>query len=136
ATESERMYAYDESVRHLERVLEIWDRVEDPDALSGTDRIGLLIRGSQVAEWAGDAARALTLAEEARRAVGEQIEPLRAAAAETCIGRALWFAGRGDDAIDHLAKARQLVPAQPATIERADALAAEGRMLMLVGTFA
>ncbi|MBV9165303.1 MAG: AAA family ATPase, partial [Solirubrobacterales bacterium] len=135
AEEAQRMHAYEESVRHVERALSLWDRVGEPEVLAGGDRFDLLLRGSQLAEWAGDARRALLLGEEARRAVDERVVPLRAAAAEMCIGRALWSAGRGDDAIEHLAAARQLVPQTPPSIERAEALAAEGRMLMLVGRF-
>jgi tetratricopeptide (TPR) repeat protein len=93
------------------------------------------LRVSEVAWWAGDTERALALGEAARRALDERVEPLRAAAAEMRIGRVLWGAGRGDDAIEHLAKARQLVPADPPSLERADALAAEGRALMLTARF-
>ncbi len=132
ATEAERMSAYEEGVRQVERALSLWDRVGEADRPVGIDQVDLLIRGSQVAEWAGDARRALMLAERARRAVDERVAPLRAAAVESRIGRALWFAGRGDDAIEHLAQARRLVPEHPPSIERAEVLADEGRMLMLV----
>lgn len=135
AEEAVRMYAYEESVRHVERALSLWDRVPEPELLAGSDQVDLFMRGSQVAQWAGDARRALLLGEQARRAVDEREAPLRAAAAEMHIGRALWSAGRGDDAIEHAAAARQLVPQEPPSIERAEALAAEGRMLMLVGRF-
>ena len=135
ATEAERMYAYEESTRHVDRALSLWDRVGDPELLAGCDRFDLLVRGTQIAELAGDARRALLLGEEARRAVDERVAPLRAANAEMRIGRALWTAGRGDDAIEHLAAARQLVPQDPPSIARAEALAAEGRMLMLLGRF-
>ena len=55
------------------------------------------------------------------------------AAAETRIGRALWSAGRGDDAIEHLVEARRLVPADPPSVQRAEALAEEAGSLMLTG---
>jgi class 3 adenylate cyclase len=135
AAEAERMYAYNESLRHLERALSLWDRVEEPALLTGTDQFDLLLRASQFADWAGDARRALLLAETARRAVDEHTDPLRAAKAEIRIGRTLHQAGRGDDAIDHLAKARELVPADPPSLDRATALASEGRVLMLAGRF-
>src|SRR5581483_1693872 len=108
--EAERMYAYEEATRHVDRALSLWDRVGEPELLAGCDRFDLLARGTQIAEMAGDARRALLLGEEARRAVDERVAPLRAAAAEMRIGRALWTAGRGDDAIEHFAAARQLVP--------------------------
>jgi class 3 adenylate cyclase len=127
------MNAYEEAVRHLERALTIWDRVATPDQIAGTGRIELMLRASQLAEWAGDPERALALGEQARHDVDEQAASLLAATAETRIGRALWMAGRGDDAIAHLAEARRLVPSHPPSVQLAEALAEEGRALMLAG---
>lgn len=133
SAEAERMNAYDEAARHVERALAIWDRVQEPDRIAGMGRAQLLIRGSQMAEWAGDTDRALPLAESARQAVDDELAPLLAAEAERRIGRALWMAGRGDDALVHLAEARRLVPEHPPSTQRAEALAEEGRTLMLAG---
>ncbi len=110
--------------------------VEAPEDAAGTDRVELLLRGSGLAEFAGDAARALALAEQARATIDECAEPLRAAAAEARIGSAMHYAGRGVDAIAHLAEARRLVPRDPPSIAYAEALAAEGRVLMLIGRMA
>jgi DNA-binding CsgD family transcriptional regulator len=129
--EAQRMHAYGEALAHVERVLSLWDEVEDPAAVAGADRVELLLRGSQLADWAGDSARAVALAEQARGALDGRIEPVRAAAAEMMIGRAMHFAGRGADAIEHLTKARRLVPREPPSLEYAEVLAAEGRVLML-----
>jgi DNA-binding CsgD family transcriptional regulator len=129
--EAERMHAYGEALGHVERALSLWDQVEDPVAVAGTDRVQLLLRGSQLADWAGDPARAVPLAEQARAALDESVEPVRAAAAEMTIGRAMHFAGRGADALAHLARARRLVPREPPSLEYAEVLAAEGRVLML-----
>jgi class 3 adenylate cyclase/tetratricopeptide (TPR) repeat protein len=132
AQEADRMNAYDEAVGHFERALAIWDRVPSAEEIAGMARVELLLRGSDLAERAGDAERALTLGERARDAVSGEA-PVLAAAAETRIGRALWNAGRGQDAIEHLAEARRLVPPDPPSIQRAEALAEEGRLLMLTG---
>ena len=129
--EAQRMHAYGEALDHVERASSLWDQVEDPVAVAGTDRVELLLRGSELADWAGDSARAVALAEQARGAVDERIEPLRAAAAEMMIGRAMHFAGRGADALEHLARARRLVPREPPSLDYAEVLAAEGRVLML-----
>jgi DNA-binding CsgD family transcriptional regulator len=129
AEEAGRMHAYDEALRHVDRALELWDQVDAPAQASGTDRIDLLLRGSQLASWAGDAGRAVALAEQARAGVDEDAEPLRAAAAEMRIGLAMHYAGRGADAIDHLAAARRLVPREPPSLEYAEALVSEGRIL-------
>ena len=133
AEEAERMNAYSEALGHTERALAIWDRVEAPEQIAGNTEVELLIRGAEAAEWAGDAERALALSERARREVDEKASPLLAAAAETRIGRALWSAGRGDDAIEHLVEARRLVPTDPPSVQRAEALAEEAGSLMLTG---
>ncbi len=133
AAEAERMNAYSEAVGHVERVLAIWDRVEAPEEIAGTTQVELLVRGSRMAEWTGDGEQALALGRRARAEVDEQTAPLLAAAAETRIGRALWTTGQGDDAIEHLVEARRLVPSDPPSIERAEALADEAGSLMLTG---
>jgi class 3 adenylate cyclase len=135
AAEAEGMYAYEESLRHVERALSMWDQVEAPEEITGKDRFEMLFYASHVASLAGDAERTLAFGEQARHAVDEREDPLRAAAAEMQIGRALWGVGRGDDAIEHLQQASRLVPADPPSIERAEALAAEGRFLMLTGRY-
>lgn len=133
AAEAERMHAYTEAVGHIERALSIWDRIEDAGAIAGMGLVELLLRCAEMAEFAGHAERALALGERARDAVDAAHAPWLAAAAEARIGRALWLAGRGDDAIARLAEVRRLVPAEPPSIQRADALAQEGRALMLAG---
>ena len=131
--EAERMHAYGEALRHVDRALELWDQVNAPEEASGTDRVDLLPRGSELAGWAGDSGRAVALAEQARGELDEDTEPLRAASAEMVIGRAMHYAGRGADAIEHLAAARRLVPTQPPSLEYAEALVGEGRVLMVNG---
>ena len=131
--EAERMHAYGEALRHVDRALEVWDQVDAPEEASGTDRVDLLLRGSELAGWAGDAGRAVALAEQARGELDEDKEPLRAASAEMVIGRAMHYAGRGADAVEHLAAARRLVPTEPPSLEYAEALVGEGRVLMVNG---
>ncbi|MBV9606946.1 MAG: AAA family ATPase [Solirubrobacterales bacterium] len=131
AEEAERMHAFGEALRHVNRALELWDQVDAPEAALGIDRIDLLLRGSQLASWAGDAGLAVTLAEQARADVDEDAEPLRAASAEMTIGRAMHYAGYGADAIEHLAAARRLVATEPLSLEYAEALVGEGRVLMV-----
>jgi DNA-binding CsgD family transcriptional regulator/tetratricopeptide (TPR) repeat protein len=133
ASEAAGMRAYREAAAHMERALELWDRVPSPDEVVGCDRVDLLLRASQLAEWAGEATRGLALAEQARAQVDPYLEPLRASAAERRIGRAMHYAGRGADAIEHLVAARRLVPKHPPSREYAEALVGEGRALMVNG---
>jgi DNA-binding CsgD family transcriptional regulator/tetratricopeptide (TPR) repeat protein len=133
ASEAAGMRAYREAAAHMERALELWDRVPSPEEVVGCDRVDLLLRASELAQWAGDATRGLALAEQARAQLDEHLEPLRASAAERRIGRSMHYAGRGVDAIDHLVAARRLVPKDPPSLDYAAALVGEGRVLMVNG---
>jgi tetratricopeptide (TPR) repeat protein len=133
ASEAAGMRAYREAAAHIERALELWDRVPSPEEVVGCDRVDLLLRASQLTQWAGEATRGLALAEQARAQLDEEVEPLRASLAEQRIGRAMHYAGQGADAIDHLVAARRLVPKEPPSLEYAAALVGEGRVLMVNG---
>jgi DNA-binding CsgD family transcriptional regulator/tetratricopeptide (TPR) repeat protein len=63
ADEARRSYAHSETLRLLERVLELWHRMPDPAGVAGTDRAGVLLRAARAAEDAGDLERSLALAE-------------------------------------------------------------------------
>jgi predicted ATPase len=65
ASEAAGMRAYREAAAHMERALELWDRVPSPEEVVGCDRVDLLLRASELAQWAGDATRGLALAEQA-----------------------------------------------------------------------
>jgi DNA-binding NarL/FixJ family response regulator/tetratricopeptide (TPR) repeat protein len=135
AAQAGRMHAHPEAVVHLQRALELWQRVPGAEEVAGADRMTLLLRASENAEDAGDDELSLEFATSARRIVDARAEPLRAAAAESRIGHSLWNAGRADDALMHLAEVLTLVPEQPPSAERTRALAAHGRLLFLNGAF-
>jgi DNA-binding CsgD family transcriptional regulator/tetratricopeptide (TPR) repeat protein len=65
ADEAKHSYAHAETLRMLERALELWHRMPDPAAVAGTDRVGLLRRASRAAEDAGDLEHSLSLVEAA-----------------------------------------------------------------------
>jgi len=135
AAQAGQMHAHPEAVVHLQRAFELWQRVPRAEQAAGADRMTLLLRASEMAEQAGDDELGLEFATSARRLVDARTEPLRAAAAESRIGHSLWNAGRGDEALMHLAEALTLVPEHPPSAERTKALAAHGRLLMLNGAF-
>jgi ATP/maltotriose-dependent transcriptional regulator MalT len=136
AARAARIHAHPEALGHLERALELWEQVPDAEKLAGGDRVELLLRASDWAEHAGSDERNLEYALRAREAVDDRIEPTRAADAEQRIGRALWNAGRADDALEHLERAVGLIPDEPPSAQRAYVSAAYGRLLMLNGAFA
>ncbi len=131
ATEAEAMHGYDEGFGHLKRALELWDQVVVAQGELDFDRTDLLLWASQLADYAGNAEEALALAEEARAGLDERAEPLRTATAERRVGRAMMYAGRAADAVEHMAAARRLVPKDPPSLDYLEALSAEGRILMV-----
>lgn len=64
AEDTKRTYAHAETLRLLERALELWHRMPDPQAVAGTTRAGLLRRAAAAAADAGEMERSLALAED------------------------------------------------------------------------
>jgi DNA-binding NarL/FixJ family response regulator/tetratricopeptide (TPR) repeat protein len=135
AAQADRIHAHPEAVVHLQRALELWERVPAAAEVAGADHMTLLLRASEMAEHAGDDELGLALARSARREVDARAEPLRAAAAESRIGHSLWDAGRADEALTHMAEVLALVPEDPPSTERARAVESYGRLLILNGAF-
>ena len=131
ATEAAAMHAYDEAAGHIKRALELWDRLAAPEEEFDLDRIDLLLKASELADYAGEADTALALAEQARAELDETVEPLRAASAERRIARALMYGARAADGVEHLAAARRLVPKDPPSLDYLEVVSAEGRAMML-----
>ena len=65
AEESAAVLAPAETLRHLSSALKLWERVPDPAAVTGTDRIDLMLRAAEAATAAGERPRAAGLAEDA-----------------------------------------------------------------------
>ena len=57
AEAAESVNAYGEALGLLERALALWDRVADPERLSGGDQVSLLMRAANVADVAGESVR-------------------------------------------------------------------------------
>ena len=121
--EAERMYAHREALRHFQKALELW-RAGD-----GVDRVELTEAAARAASDAGEHGLAIALA---RRAIELADEPLRSGALHTDLGRYLERTGRYDEARAAGARAVELLPAA-ATPERARALEAHARLLLLAG---
>ena len=128
--EAERRYAFAEAQQHLERALELWDTVEDAEAVRERSRVELLRRAAEAAHQAGDPERAVALAREVVAIADADEDALASALARERLGRYLWIGGRGVDALPVLREAAALVPPDP-TAERARVLAALGQALML-----
>jgi ATP/maltotriose-dependent transcriptional regulator MalT len=58
-------FAYAEQLLMAEQVLQLWDQVPEPAALTGTDHLSVLMLAADAARWAGEPERGLALVEAA-----------------------------------------------------------------------
>ena len=79
AAAAEQVYALAEAGLQLERVLALWERVPDAGQHVGADRVTVLSRCANAADWAGDVARAEQLVRQAVALTDEAREPQRLA---------------------------------------------------------
>src|SRR5215211_1390063 len=114
AEEAEAVLAPAEALRHLSVALGLWERVPEPAAAAGFDRIELTLRAA-AASAAGELQRAASLAEDAARTANASTDLARAANAYERLGLYLYVAGRVEEALAARARAVELVPAQPPT---------------------
>ena len=127
AEEAEAVLAPADALRHLSAALRVWERVPEPVAVSGIDRIELTLRAAAAASAAGEHQRAASLAQDAARAAED---PAQAARAHERRGVYLFDAGRIEEALDARAQAVELVPAEPPTRLRARVTAAMAQALV------
>jgi DNA-binding CsgD family transcriptional regulator/tetratricopeptide (TPR) repeat protein len=132
ATQAEQMHAPADAARHLENAIELWNRVADPERISATNLVELLRRGAELSYVAGEADRAVALAERALELIGES-DPVAAALARERLGRYLWTSGRHNESAAEYGRAMQQMPSRFPTAERARVLASLAQILMLVG---
>jgi tetratricopeptide (TPR) repeat protein len=130
AQDAEAVLAPTETLRHLSSALRLWERVPDPAAVTGTDRVDLLLRAAAAANAAGERQRAAGLAEEAAAASDATADPAQAAVAQERLGQYLLHAGRVEEALRARASAVALVPVQPPTKLRARVTAAMAQALI------
>jgi ATP/maltotriose-dependent transcriptional regulator MalT len=131
-----RSCGFGEALLHCERALELWDRVPEAARPLGGDRIALLRRAAEAANLAGDHRRAAELVRAALVAVDEAADPAGAGMLHQRLGRFLWAAGDGRDALREYERAVALVPSDPPSRARARVLAARGQALMLTAHYA
>ena len=105
----------------------------DPAAVTGIDRVELLLRAAAAASHAGEYPRAAGLAQEAATTAEAAADPVRAARAYERLRLYLLDAGRIEEALRARARAVELVPAQPPTRLRARVTAAMAQALINAG---
>ncbi|MFI6175175.1 AAA family ATPase [Nonomuraea sp. NPDC051191] len=128
AAAARKSTAYDEQLRMLSRVLELWDQVPDAAERIGCDRLDVLRQTATVAHLAGEYERGLALAGAALAEVDLDADPIRAATLLRQRGLTRYDLGRAGY-LDDLRKAAELVPADPPSKLRGQVLETLARML-------
>jgi DNA-binding NarL/FixJ family response regulator len=130
--QAEKMRAPADAARHLENAIELWERVDEPERVSGTTLIDLLRRTAELTHLGGDTERATALGKHVVELIGAA-DRVAAAVARERLGRYLWTSGRHSESADEYARAVEQMPAEPASSERASVLASLAQILMLRG---
>ncbi|WP_158542865.1 ATP-binding protein [Phytoactinopolyspora halophila] len=107
AAHTAQSLAHTEQLGMLERVLQLWDHVDDPSTRIGLDHPAVLERAAEAARLAGEAERGVHLATEALAELGD--DPVRSARLLTLRGGLLRVLGSGGD-LDDLRTAARIVP--------------------------
>ncbi|GAA1741051.1 helix-turn-helix transcriptional regulator [Nonomuraea bangladeshensis] len=120
--------AYDEQLRMLSRVLELWDQVPDAAGRIGADRLEVLRQTAVVAHLAGEYERSIALAGALLAELDPATDPVRTAVVLRQRGLTRYDLGRPGH-LDDLRRAASLVPAEPPSRLRAQVLESLSRML-------
>ena len=131
---AEKVYAYAEAQRQLERALELWARAPAVHPGLRLDRVDLLGRAAEAGFRVGNADRAVALMRTALKEVDAEADPLRAGVLTARLAHFLRSSGK-QGAFAIYDEAVRLVPPQPPTPERAQVLASLGQALMLKPMF-
>src|SRR5918912_1102917 len=90
AAAADAVHAHGESAALLERALELWQRVPNPEALAGADHVSVLARAADAHAWTGERPRAEVLLRAALGELDEDAEPRRAATLLRSLAGAQW----------------------------------------------
>jgi DNA-binding CsgD family transcriptional regulator/tetratricopeptide (TPR) repeat protein len=130
---AENARAFAEADRHYQRALELWERVADPERVTGLDWVELLARSAGAAALTGTTDRAIELLERALAQLDRAVEPVRAA---VLLGQ---LADHRHTALDQAAalaayaEAERLLAAAAPSAERARILAGHAHVLQVAG---
>jgi DNA-binding CsgD family transcriptional regulator/tetratricopeptide (TPR) repeat protein len=130
ARQAQAIFGLAEAVGHLERALALWCTVPDAARLAGCDLAELCSWAAELASQTGASPRAVELARRAIELVGEN-DPSHAALLHVRLGVYSYAIGSNDAGLAAFERAVELVPAQPPSPERAQALAALGTGLQM-----
>jgi ATP/maltotriose-dependent transcriptional regulator MalT len=122
ATSAERVNAFRDAQRHLDRAIAREDELPPDLRPSIEDRVALRRRAAMVADLAGDLTRATTLVGDALDLADEAVSPETRGVLHAQLGLLMWASGHGEAALHQHERAVELVPAGPPTSDRANVL--------------
>ncbi|MEU8133019.1 helix-turn-helix transcriptional regulator [Streptodolium elevatio] len=125
-------YAFGEQFRLLERALELWEQVSDPEDLTGITLLDLLFTAISPARFDNAFDKALAFSRQALDLVDAEADPRRAAALWT-IRAGLLRGSNRSSGLAELQKAEHLLVGLPPSIEHARVLGQIARDQMLDG---
>lgn len=130
--EAEALGAPGDAVSHYERALELWDSVPDAAERSELPKLDIVERAANAARNAGRFELGISLYRGAVALAEEAGDVVRAGVLHQRLGRALFVADQ-PGAMEEFELGVALVPAEPASAERAGVLAGLAQVLMLTG---
>ncbi|MGH2845699.1 MAG: ATP-binding protein, partial [Thermoleophilaceae bacterium] len=128
---AERVDAHGEAHALLERTLELWEQVDEPEAVTGSGRRELLLRAARAADLGHETGRFEALLRGALELVDPEAEPREAASVLTDLHRAQWELNRQDESMATLDRALALLDPTEDSGELAQLLARKARARML-----
>ena len=131
----QRLHAYGEAAGLLDRALELWNRVADPEQLAGADHAEVLTRAGRAHYLAGDEEMGAALYETAVEEIDEDADPERAAQVLTALATCQWSLGLADRSRATQRRGLELLPPGEDSPARAALLAQRVRFLLLQGRF-
>ena len=131
-----RLHAYGEAAALLDRALELWPRVADPEELAGLDEAELLSRAGRRHYLAGDdeVGRGALRAARSRRSTRRPTPSARPRVL-TALATCQWSLGLAERSRATQRRGLELLPADEDSPERARLLAQRVRFLLLQGRF-
>src|SRR5262249_54203238 len=126
------IFAFREALRHLERALELWDRVPDAAERAGVSRCEVLRAAALSASHAFESGRAVALQREALAVGADDPDPVERALLHAELSGYLRHAHEHDESDAELQTAIELLPPE-AELERARLRDLAAKNLMLHG---
>ncbi len=127
--EATRLAAPAEAFEHYDRALELWDVVPDAERLAGESRIDLSLLAAQAAAHSGRPGLAVTRLKRLRELLDPAADPVLSSTINDRLANYLYENGADDEALATAKAAVDLLPAEPPSAARAQALGTYTRTL-------